>query len=338
VQINAQISALNSQIKAETDSNQRAVAAAVAQLGGHSRDYHDKRITASADVKEAQAEVKATLASLQAAQSKHNRYQRVAKEGALSLDQVEEAQLAVDQQQQALAAAKAKVERALTVINPSNADVTSASAQIAQQQATGKANIAALDKDRAGLIQQRIELQKQQQLDFRDLKQVQLDLGQTTIIATSDGIISQLKLRNPGQTVAAGEQIAQIVPSNVPIVVKAMVTPGDKSKLKAGQNVQMRISACPYPDYGTLQGKVQAISADVITPQANGVSTNDATQNTASVGAFYEVTIQPQSLAVGQSKHQCAIQLGMDGTADIISREESVLQFFLRKARLIADL
>jgi len=83
---------------------------------------------------------------------------------------------------------------------------------------------------------------------------------------------------------------------------------------------------------------VQAISADVITPQANGVSTNDATQNTASVGAFYEVTIQPQSLAVGQSKHQCAIQLGMDGTADIISREESVLQFFLKKSRLIANI
>lgn len=84
-------------------------------------------------------------------------------------------------------------------------------------------------------------------------------MGQTTIIATSDGIISQLKLHNPGQTVAAGEQIAQIAPSNVPIVVKAMVAPGDKSKLKTGQNVQMRISACPYPDYGTLQGKVQAI-------------------------------------------------------------------------------
>jgi len=115
--------------------------------------YTDKR---SCDDAADSATTQFARSSTAAVQSKRNRYQRVAKEGALSLDQVEEAQLAVDQQQQALAAAKAKVERALTVINPSNADVTSASAQIAQQQATSKANIAGLDKDRAGLIQQRL--------------------------------------------------------------------------------------------------------------------------------------------------------------------------------------
>jgi multidrug efflux pump subunit AcrA (membrane-fusion protein) len=122
------------------------------------------------------------------------------------------------------------------------------------------------------------------------------------------------------------------------MVVKAMVTLGDKSKLKVGQDVLMRISACPYPDYGTLKGKVQTVSADAITPQVSGASNTDAPQNAVNVSAFYEVTIEPQSLSVGQSQHQCAIQLGMEGTADIISKQESVLQFFLRKARLIADI
>ena len=57
----------------------------------------------------------------------------------------------------------------------------------------------------------------------------------------------------------------------------------------------------------------------------------------AAVGSFYEATIEPENLTLGRGKHSCAIQLGMEGTADIISREETVLQFFFRKARLIAD-
>jgi HlyD family secretion protein len=33
----------------------------------------------------------------------------------------------------------------------------------------------------------------------------------------------------------------------------------------------------------------------------------------------------------------CKIQTGMEGRADIVSREETVLQFLLRKARFMAD-
>jgi multidrug resistance efflux pump len=85
---------------------------------------------------------------LGAARSKHNRYQSVAKEGALSKNQLEEAQLAVDQQssaveaqkaviegqkqtierlQQAIVAALARQRGAMAALNPSNAEVAIAS-------------------------------------------------------------------------------------------------------------------------------------------------------------------------------------------------------------------
>jgi multidrug efflux pump subunit AcrA (membrane-fusion protein) len=133
----------------------------------------------------------------------------------------------------------------------------------------------------------------------------------------------------------------QIVPSHAPQIIKAAVPSEDKNKLKIGQKVQMRVGACPYPDYGTLNGKVQAISPDAMTPQKNNnasTANTAATPQAAMAGSFYEVTIEPENLILGKGKHQCHIQLGMDGRADIISREETVLQFFLRKARLIADL
>ena len=199
------------------------------------------------------------------------------------------------------------------------------------------------------LPKQQIEIEKQLERDTSELKQAQIDLAQTTIAATADGIISQLNLRNPGQTVRAGEELVQIVPTNAPQVLKAAVASENQSKLKIGQKVQMRVSACPYPDYGTLNGQVQAISPDAIgkavpqafAPQNNhtNASINGTTSpKAAAPGAFYEVTIEPETLVLGKGKNQCHIQLGMEGRADIISREETVLQFFLRKARLITDL
>jgi len=97
-------------------------------------------------------------------------------------------------------------------------------------------------------------------------------LKQTTITATENGVISKLNLRNANQTLRAGEEVLQIVPNNAPRVIKAAIGSQDKGKVKIGQKVQMRVSACPYPDYGTLNGKVTAISPDTIAPQNNNSS------------------------------------------------------------------
>jgi multidrug efflux pump subunit AcrA (membrane-fusion protein) len=55
--------------------------------------------------------------------------------------------------------------------------------------------------------------------------------------------------------------------------------------------------------------------------------------------AFYEVTIEPNNnLSLGKKNDRCTIQLGMEGQTDIITREETVIKFLLRKAKLTANL
>lgn len=378
VQIDAQIDALNSQIQAETNRIDRTVDSAQAELERRKREYRDRQITTVAEVEEAQANVRVARQDLQrstaeidsaqanlrsvraaylAAKSKHDRYQSVANEGALPLNQLEEAKLDVQQQQEAIAAqqatvamhqetikqrqeavlaALARLERTQAYLNPSQAEIAIAESNIAQERARGQATISTLNKERQALIQQRIEINKQLERDTHELKQVEIDLSQTNITATVDGIISELSLRNSSQTVRVGEQVAQIVPTNAPLEVKAKVSPKDIGKLKTAQDVQMRVSACPYPDYGTLQGQVKKISADAIAPQMNG--TNVSAEQAKVMGTFYEVTIEPDNLSLGKGDRQCTLQLGMEGRADIITREETVLRFLLRKARLLTDL
>ncbi|GAB4375792.1 MAG: hypothetical protein Kow00121_21950 [Elainellaceae cyanobacterium] len=338
-QINAQIQALSYQLAAEEERMHRAIAASEADLNQQSRNYQDQQVTTAMEVEEAEANVRAAIANLGAAQSRYDRYQPIAQAGALSQDQLEEAQLAVQQQEQAVDAARARLRSLQAKLNPSPANVAIATERIAQEQATGTATLAALNKEREALIQQRVEMQKQLERDTRELQQVETDLRQTVITATADGILSTLNLRNPGQTVSTGENIAQIVPDQTPLQIRAFVSPENRSKLKEGQTALMRVSACPYPDYGTLKGAVSQISEDTIKPQTNsGTNPTSSSPASSNVPSTYEVTIEPTRFVLSRGTAQCLIELGMEGTVDIVSREETVLQFFLRKARLIADL
>ena len=131
--------------------------------------------------------------------------------------------------------------------------------------------------------------------------------------------------------------MAQIAPSNTPLVVKGRVLPQDIGKVsvckekiveecRAGK-VELRFSAYPHPDYGTLKGAVRAIAPDAITPASNGATPTSP---------YYEVTIQPQSNHLLKNDTRYPLEPGMEATADIIAQEETVLSFFLRKAKLLA--
>jgi multidrug efflux pump subunit AcrA (membrane-fusion protein) len=201
-----------------------------------------------------------------------------------------------------------------------------------------------LGRSRRVLLVKRSSIQQQLIQSKKELNQIESKLENSVIRAPADGTILRLEVQNTGQTVQAGSAIAQIVPSDVPLLVKAKVTSQDIARIQIGQPVQIRISALPFPDYGTLKGTVSAIAPDAIAPQnpANNVG-----------GSYYEVAIKPQQTYLtklesrsgqfsGNSQEnvprQYSIQAGMEGRADIITGQETVLTFILRKARLMTDL
>jgi len=323
-QIAAQLNALQIQRDSESRLMKRLIAAAQADLGRNQRDYRERQITTQTEVQEAEA-------TLELAREQLKRYEQLASTGAIATLQIKE-------KEQAFKAALARLERTKAALNPSAAPVTMAQERIAQEKARGESTLATLNKQRDELIQRQVEIQNQLSRDARELQQIESDLKKSVVKAPAAGIILKLNLRNSSQVVRPGESIAEIAPTNAPLVVKARVTAQDISKVQLCKEekvsdciqgkVQLRVSAYPYPDYGTLKAAVRAISPDAITPQTN---------NTDASVPYYEVTIQPERPYLVKSEHQYPIQPGMDVTADIISTEETVLSFILRKARLLAD-
>ncbi|MEA5513531.1 biotin/lipoyl-binding protein [Nodularia sp. UHCC 0506] len=310
------------------------------------------------DLKSIQANLASAEAGLEAAIIKRLRYENIAKSGSISQNQLEEVQLAATQQaqivesqkatlesqkqviqqrQQALNSAIARSKKADSSLHPSNAVIAIAEEKVATERANGKTNLARLQQERESLIQRQIELQDQINNTGKEVQQVLKQIEKTVIRASATGTILQLDLRNPGQVISSGGSIAQIAPSQTPLIIKARVAAADISKVficdspevvncQKGR-VKMRFSTYPYPDYGIMRGAVRTVTADAISSQDN-----------MTIEPYYEVTIEPEKLYFQRDSQQYPIQAGMEVSADIIAESESVLTFILRKTRLITSL
>lgn len=351
IQIDAQIRTLNNQILAEKRVIERIVASAQADLLRNQRDYQNQQITTQNELLSAEANLQKAQSNLQKAQSDldfakldSDRYQQLSEIGAIGRREfeqkqvlVQQAQLALQSERKSVEIAQLQVKSAQATINPTMAMVKIAQERVGEEIAKGDSLMAALNKQKQELFERQLELQTQIKQSQKELKQVENQIKSSVILATSNGTILKLNLRNPGQVVRSSEAIAEIVPNHVSMVVKAVIPNGEVKKVNIGQNVKLRIDACPYPDYGTLDGVVKAVSPDIITTQNNNLASSiDSYVNSSS--SYFEVTIEPETLVFGNQKRQCKLQPGMTIQADIISKEETVMQFILRKTRLVTDL
>lgn len=319
-QLDAQDRLLSSQIMAQSQSIAQEVAVTRAELNLQQREYGTQQATTQADLAAAEA-------ALEFAQNEVQRYEQLASSGSIS-------QIQLAEKRSAARIAAAQVSRAQAAFDPSNAPVAIAQERIAQAQANGQATLATLNREREALQQQRSELQAQLLQTQQTSQQVDQQLQSGVIRATSDGIILQLNLQNAGQVVQAGEAIAEISPKEAPLVIKATVLPRSIAQLQVGQAAFLRVSACPYSEFGTLKSTVTAISPDAITGNSSANATT-AIENNSSASSnlprYYEVTLRPDQSALMRGDRRCILRSGMEAEARIVTRSQTLLQSLARR-------
>ena len=183
-------------------------------------------------------------------------------------------------------------------------------------------------QERRTLLKQRWQVQKQFVQSQSQLEQITSLIGHRTIRAPQAGTIIQLDLPKPGQVVESNTIIAQIVPTQVPLMFLALVAGKDISRIKLDQHVHLQIAVYPFREYGILKGRVKRISLNGNAPQASARQTSKA---------YYEVLIQPESSYLVKGNRQYSIYSGMEGTADILVTQERLLGWVLKKAKLVSN-
>jgi multidrug resistance efflux pump len=252
----------------------------------------------------AQLDVRKAEAGYDLARSEYQRYSLLVSSGAASREQMEEKAAALSVARSNLAKAQRDVE---------------------QQRSRGATALAVLEQQRAA--------------NRADQAQLGRDFGRTVVRAPVSGVVFSVALRNPLQVVAAGQELARIAPEGTGMLVKVLVPTEDIANVEPGQRAHLRLAGCPFPDFGTLGAQVVSVSPDA---QASGTAA-DSTLSPAGPGGSggdrgsggYLVTLAPEQTQLRSPSRSCALRPGMDLRADITTRVETVLQFLLRRSRLL---
>ena len=89
--------------------------------------------------------------------------------------------------------------------------------------------------------------------------------------APVDGVVHQLTVHTVGGVVTPAQTLMTIVPAEATLEVEAFVENKDVGFVSTGQQVALKFDAFPFTRYGTVQGKVIALSDDAIADEKAGL-------------------------------------------------------------------
>ncbi|MBR8841258.1 MAG: biotin/lipoyl-binding protein, partial [Stigonema ocellatum SAG 48.90 = DSM 106950] len=165
--------------------------------------------------------------------------------------------------------------------------------------------------------------------------------------AANGGTVTNILVKE-NQVVKKGQTIALIDPFQLQIKKSQIIGKIQQAKQQLVQlNTQIKaLDGQIAAESETHKGLIASASAELSREQRNytekkATSTADAitpeSNQKASFTPYYEVTIEPERLYLEKDNKQYPIQPGMEVVANIISKEETVLTFLLRKARLLSN-
>ncbi len=140
-------------------------------------------------------------------------------------------------------------------------------------------------------------------------------VGYAEVKSPHDGIVSALHLKTVGAVVGQGSLLAEIVPIQSEMLVRAKVKPQDIADVTVGQRVNVSLSAYDVSRYGNLEGIV----------------TNIATNTTeeGDLPPYYETFIAIPDPVFPVSKVRAEAIPGMQVTVGIIGGKRTVLDYLL---------
>ena len=258
------------------------------------------------------SEVRDIEVELRAAQDHHRRMRQLQQSNAVS--------------QQELVDAEAKLNSALEKLVQAQLPVNEAVVNVARQ------SIELVHRDfavRKAELESRIVVkQGEKETIQRDLANLQLQRSDAVLVAPFDGIIVVGRVR-VGDMLEAGKPVYEFAQQKSNCF-EAVVSGEDVGQLSVGLPVRIRLDAYDYQKYGTLQGTVLFISPDSKPIEPGKPS--DRSHATNSTAAF---TVRVQLLAeeVGRQAVRGPVKLGLTGTAEIITDNESLLNVLLKRIR-----
>ena len=133
------------------------------------------------------------------------------------------------------------------------------------------------------------------------------------------GIINALNVTTVGAVVTSGQALVEIVPLDDTLLIEARIRPQDVAFISPDQEASVKLTAYDYSIYGTLDGKVERISADTTVDEQGEV--------------FYRIVVRTNETVMEFKGDKLPILPGMVATVDVRTGRKTVLDYILKPIR-----
>ena len=123
--------------------------------------------------------------------------------------------------------------------------------------------IAALRKEELALISQLREAEARLADVAEKIRLAESRVELSSITSPVAGTLSDLKLNNPGELVAAGMVVANVAPEGAALVIEASVPNKDVGFLRPGLEARVKVEAYPYQQFGVAQARIVNVLPNV---------------------------------------------------------------------------
>lgn len=240
--------------------------------------------------------------------SRLERLQPLVAEGAIAKEQTFEVEQALRDRQRTITQQQGELQQALS-------EAKRLQAELAQKQAEGrKAQLEAQQRIQQ-LEVQVTELEAKIAETQNLLMTAQTKLKQRFLYAPVSGVVLSLNVPNAGEVVQPGQTIAEIAPSNAPLVLSAALPNREAGFVKPGMEVQVKLDAYPFQDYGIISGKVLTVSP--------------TTKPDERLGPVYLLEVALNRHSINTKNQTVKFKAGQTATADIIIRRRRIIDILL---------
>ena len=274
-------------------------------LAARLREFRDRQAAAEAEtsrqlslIKTAQVQKTRLESDLAHASAKTQAYRSLQQEGAVPRFDYLDSQNKVDSLQKEIAAQEQAIEQAR------------------QAHRAALKNTTRLESERQSEILTQIDKQQQELTDLDGkLTQAQAQHKHSTIRAGVTGTVYNIKVSKTGSTVQPGDEVLSIVPDGETLILEAKVQNQDIGFVRSGMRVKVKLATFPYQEFGMVEGTVSKVSPNAVNEQ-NG-------------GLVFPVQVQLTSRSVRTSDREVLLSPGMAASAEIVTRQKTVMSFLL---------
>jgi membrane fusion protein, adhesin transport system len=250
-------------------------------------------------VAEAQAALAAKRSALNAAETELSLIRPLVQRGI-------EPRLSLIQAENAAAVASSEVAAASAAVTRAQSSVAEARSTLAQQRQDWRSKAA---QELASAQAEMVALR-------RTLPALSARVARTVVRSPLAGRVNRVLVTTVGGTIAPGAPLVEIVPSEESLLVEVQVRPEDIAWVRMGQEAKINVTAYDQSIYGSLDGRVIAISPD-------------ATLNERTGESFYTVRVTTTDKLRDRSGRVLEIGPGMVADVSLLGDKRSVLDYIL---------